>query len=164
MSIMGVTKMTFGDPTSTFFAFDTASGERAVCILDSMMDGATRGFEVLSRGLDTPARGSWNPATATLTLDGSTITVAEANIDTARAVSYSPADGTVTLADQFGTYEPGIHLLYPGYFDSVPAGQRLDDIRATDELPEPPEPDDEVDWADHHIAEARALARAESLI
>lgn len=156
--------MAFGDPTSTFFAFDAPSGERAVCILDSVMEGATRGFEVLSRGLDTAARGSWDPAIGVLVLDGSSVPVAEANIETARAVSYSPADGTLALADPFGTYEPGTHLLYPGYFDSVPAGQRLDDIRATDELPELPEPDDEIDWADHHVAETRALARAESLI
>jgi hypothetical protein len=157
--------MAFGDPSSPFFAFDASGGERPVCLLDEVMTDGVRGFCVLSRDLDAPDRGSWDPRGGTLTLGELTVAVDAAGVAVARAVCVDTDERTVTLADDM-TCPVGCTTLYPGYFDSVPAGKRIEDLLYTASLPDPEDMDmdDEIDWADHHVAEMQALARAESLI
>lgn len=155
--------MAFGDPSSPFFAFDASDGERPVCLLDEIMTGTERGFCVLSRDLDAPERGSWNPTAGTLTLGDLTIALDAAGVATARAVCVETEERRVTLADDM-TCPDGCTTLYPGYFDTVPAGKRIEDLLYTDSMPDPEDMDDEIDYADHHVAEIQALARAESLI
>lgn len=157
--------MAFGDPSNQFFAFHTPHGERLVCLLDEGMDGCIRGFTVLSRDIDDPSRGSWDPHAGMLLVEDMSIAMASIPIETDQAVHVDPLTRKLDLVGDGMTCPEGCTILYPAYFDTIPAGRRIESILEMDAMPDPPEWDeDEIDWADHHVAENRALARAESLI
>ena len=150
--------MAFGDPSSPFFSIVPPEGGTMTCLLRLPEEGACR-FEVLSDA-DEPRLGTWFPQARSLRLDGADWhVVVDDSVPVARCVAVDPETGVATLCPDCDA-PIGAVVLYPGWFDRVPVGRSLADLRDMDDGPEPDEPDDEIDWADHHVAETRALARA----